>query len=314
MPAPRFFPFPPGRHRHRVGTRTVHSSRWIDLGWDADAQLAVKRRLLERHGDRIVQVFPGAPGPGGGAVDAACQELDEALRTHLLETFPNRYQLSRQPDGGAGGDVVDPRTGARYRAGLPASAPAIAAAGRLVPEDLCVHLPGTDGRLRLVAGCVAFPNGWSLPAKIGRTVGEVHAPVPGYRESIGAPVDQLLDRLSPERGLWRLNGSLLADSRLYRPGPEDSQPAREVRVPDGIVLRVERQTLRRLPRTGAVVFTIRTYVHPLRSIEDDPAACRDLTGWVRAMPPEVLRYKGLADWAPQVCRWLDRQAANGGSV
>ena len=98
---------------------------------------------------------------------------------------------------------------------------------------------------------------------------------------------------------------------LGRTAPELPQPPARVRVPDDIVLRVERQTLRRLPHTRAVVFTIRTYLHSLRSIEDDPAACRDVAGWVRAMPHDVLRYKGLADWAPQVCGWLDRQAAKG---
>lgn len=49
-------------------------------------------------------------------------------------------------------------------------------------------------------------------------------------------------------------------------GPAPPEP-----LPDRMRLRVERQTLRRLPRSGAIVFTIRVYMTPLTELGPDEA-------------------------------------------
>ena len=56
-------------------------------------------------------------------------------------------------------------------------------------------------------------------------------------------------------------------------------------------VRVERETLRRLPRTNAVLFTIRTYVASLASVTPDPLLAASL----EAMSGGVREYKDLAD-------------------
>jgi hypothetical protein len=295
---PRYLPFEAGPHRLRVGTRTLDPAAWVELGDDADAQLAEKRRLLqERHGE-VVAVADADPGPG--PVRAAGQELLDALVAHLLEHHPARYALRA-------GEVVDPRDGTGYLPRQRAGLHPVDLAARLVPEDLCLHLPGRDGVLRLVAASVAFPSRWVLAEKVGRAVGEVHAPVPGYAGAIGGPVDRVLERLEPARGLWRLNGSVLDDPALFQPRrPARVRPAR---VPDDVVLRVERQTLRRLPVSGAVVFTIRTHVDPLAALADDDAARARVAGWLQGLPGDLAAYKGLGELAPAVLAWLETGAA-----
>ncbi|RJK96430.1 heme-dependent oxidative N-demethylase family protein [Vallicoccus soli] len=291
---PRYLPFEPGPHRLRVGTRTLDPATWVELGPDADAQLAEKRRLLAgRHAD-VVAVADADPGPA--AVRAAGRELLDTLVGHLLAHHPERYALR-------GGEVVDPRDGAAY---LPAERDGlhpVDLAARLVPEDLCLHLPGRDGVLRLVAASVAFPSRWVLAEKVGRPVAEIHAPVPGYAAAIGTPVDRVLERLDPARGLWRLNGSVLDHPALFQP----RRPHREAppRVPDDVVLRVERQTLRRMPVSGAVVFTIRTHVDPLAALDGDAGARARVAGWLRALPGDLAAYKGLGALAPAVLAWLE---------
>ena len=59
-------------------------------------------------------------------------------------------------------------------------------------------------------------------------------------------------------------------------GPEDilgkaPLPAPPEPLPERMRLRVERQTLRRLPRSGAIVFTIRVYMTPLTELGPDEA-------------------------------------------
>jgi len=303
LPLPVYLPFDPGPHRHRVGTRTLDPGQWIELGRDADGQLAEKRSILAAYPDAVVQVLDGLPGPRAGAVRAAGQELLDVLAAHLVARFPDRYAPS--PDGDPTG-LLDPRSGTAYVAAPDRSRHPVDVAARLVPEDLCVHLPGADGRLRLVAASVAFPARWLLAEKMGLPIDEIHAPVPGYANAIAVPVDRLLAKLTPDRAMWRLNGSILDNPALFQPTGRGDVHA--VRVPDDIVLRSERQTLRRLPRTGALVFTIRTRVDPLISLAAEPAACAQVAAWLRGLGPEMRAYKSLTGTAPAVLAWLEERA------
>jgi hypothetical protein len=74
-------------------------------------------------------------------------------------------------------------------------------------------------------------------------------------------------------------------------------------------LRVERQTLRRLPETGAVVFTIRTHVTRLDRAIRNRASAAELAAAVRAMPEATAQYKQIAPIAPALLAWLDARAA-----
>lgn len=289
VPPPRYFPFAPGPHRHRVGTRTLDPSTWIEFGLDADAQLEQKRRLLAtRHRD-VVAVLDGPPGPGRAAVTAASEELLDLVLRHLADVAPERL-----PGRGSAGPAA---------LEAPAHLHPIDRAARLVPEDLCLHLPGEDGVLRLVAASVAFPSGWSPADKLGLPIGAIHDPVPAYGPQIGRAVDRVIESLTAQRGLWRLNGSVFGDAELFRPGyPACAVPAK---VPEDVVLRVERQTLRRLPRTGGVVFTIRTFLDPLTSIESDGEARGRLASWLRGLDDEQRAYKRLETLAPAVLAWLE---------
>ena len=56
-------------------------------------------------------------------------------------------------------------------------------------------------------------------------------------------------------------------------------------------LRVERQTLRRLPLTGGALFTIRVWLAPLDSLRDDPARLAAFARAWRAATPELRAYK-----------------------
>jgi hypothetical protein len=303
MGAPRYFPFDAGPHRLRVGARTLDPVTWIELGPDADGQLARKREILAHHHDQVVGALDGAT--------EASAELLAVLREHLVATFPERYALASGTGADAG--VVDPRDGSAYiDPAETARLHPIDLAARLVPEDLCLHLPGPDGALRLMAASVAFPSGWAMREKLGQPVGAIHAPVPGYASSIEHPVDRVMASLTPERGIWRLNGSLFDDDELFRPCYADrTTPSR---IPEDVVLRIERQTLRRLPESGAVVFTIRTLIDPLTSIADDPGACARLAEWLRALPREQRAYKRLEELIPDLLAWLDDRRTGMGSA
>ena len=137
----------------------------------------------------------------------------------------------------------------------------IVEASRLVQEDLCVLVREDAWRLR--AACVCFPSRWDLATKIGTTLDDIHAPVPGYDSQLSTPTNSFFDRLRPDRSFWRLNWTLLDHPDLHQPNRARVAPSGEL---DDWYFRVERQTLRQLQRTNAIVFTIRTYVTSAASL------------------------------------------------
>ncbi len=160
----------------------------------------------------------------------------------------------------------------------------IDAAGRLVTEDLCV-LDGDD--LRLVAGSVVFPQGWLLSDKLGLSMRAIHDPVPHYG-TLADAADRVVGALDG-RVRWRMNWFVVGDDRLRaEPGTRPEGPLR-------LHLRFERQTLRRLPLTKAIVFGIGTYLAPIESLDGRPHLQAGLLRALDTMPTAEREYHGNHD-------------------
>lgn len=127
--------------------------------------------------------------------------------------------------------------------------------GRLVQEDFCILTKEASEHV-LSAAVLCFPAGWRLAEKLGRPLRRIHDPVESYDTQIARRVQRLFDGVQVGRPLWRYNALPYASPELFQPWGRS--------VPGGSFLRSERQTIFRLPQTGAVVFGIHTYVmrHP----------------------------------------------------
>ena len=166
-------------------------------------------------------------------------------------------------------------------------------AARGVEEDLCILVDG-----RLVAGCVCFPSHWSLKDKLGQPVGEVHARVPGYDTELSSKVDAFLRRLTTGTVVGRRNFTIHERPDLFAPVAPPTQGV----APPEQWLRSERQTLRRLPRSEAVLFTIRTDQVQLQQLDRDTRA--RLATRLRAEPAALIGYRDLSDRLPALIDWL----------
>lgn len=160
-----------------------------------------------------------------------------------------------------------------------------------MPEDLVLLVP-RNGRLVVGGGSVCFPNRWDLRSKLGRTLAETHAPVPRLNAQLGRQLDRLLARLEPERGFWRLGWGIIDTPDWFAP-PRSASGARPGTPLGELHLRVERETIRRFPATGAVLFTIRTHLTALADVVADAATASALADRLEQMPADVCRYKGL---------------------
>lgn len=257
------------RHRVTLGLRPLDPAVWLQFDDDFADEIALKRSLLERRPADVLSVSVG------GA--AAADELLEHLVNHLATFHPDR---PRDPEPGVS---------------------ALHAAALLVQEDLCLLTKDDEGWV-LSAACVCFPSRWRLTDKMGASVAGIHAPVPGYA-AISDPVDKFMDRLTVERPMWRTNWTLMDNDDLHQP----DRPATRVGNPGDWTFRVERQTLTRLPRTGAVVFTIRTYRRQLDALVADPDTAAALVTMVSNMGPEHREYRAWSD-LPRMVEWLQARA------
>jgi hypothetical protein len=145
-------------------------------------------------------------------------------------------------------------------------------------------------------GSVCFPNRWDLRSKLGLTMAGVHAPVDRLNEQLEAPIDAFFGRLTPERSFWRLGWGVLDTADWYTPvdGTPPDRPGRL--APEEHHLRVERETLRRFPDTGCVLFTIRTYVTPILAPAASPASpevASRFAAAIESLPADVRDYKDL---------------------
>jgi hypothetical protein len=265
----------------RVGARPLDLHEWLEVDASYEEELAEKRRLLAERPDDVLAWLPDT--------EAASQEVLDAVLGHLHAHHRRRL-----------GDVAPP----------PDARHPIDAAGRLVQEDLCLHLE-IEGELVLAAASVCFPAKWDLRDKIGRPIRAIHEPVPGYDDALGAPVDRLLARLPVDRPVWRLNWSVNSDPALFQSKVGRTSPP-EVTIDDAgerLVLRVERQTLRRFPRFDSVLFTIRTYQRPFAELSDRPDVRRDLASAIRALPEPMRTYKGLRVNGDVAVAWLVRDVS-----
>ncbi|CAF4273018.1 unnamed protein product, partial [Rotaria sordida] len=95
-------------------------------------------------------------------------------------------------------------------------------------------------------------------------------------------------------------------------GPEDTfgigwdnaQPDPPI---EKIHLRSERQTLRRLPRSGAILFTIRPYFISITEIAEEPGIPGRLASALRSWPKDVAHYKGKKAYEHVLLKYLDEK-------
>jgi hypothetical protein len=176
-------------------------------------------------------------------------------------------------------------------------------AARLVAEDLCLMVEH-DGGYHLDAAVVCFPSYWRLAEKMGDSAAAIHGPVPHYAEDLADRVDTFLRRLRPERPVWRRNWDLHDNPELFAPAVPPPVALGIDDVAGRVWLRSEHQTLRRLPRSRAILFTIRTQQVPLGVLAERPDVARRMVHALDAYPDDLRRSRLPAGAADAILTWL----------
>jgi hypothetical protein len=268
----------------------VALSEWFEFDDRYFSEMAEKRDLLATARDSVFAAIPLSDLARKEALEVTV----EALTAHFPDWFGWEGTTLRNHLSEETWDVqsVDP----------------LELAGRLVQEDLCLIQHCDHGPV-LTAATLCFPSRWRLVEKIGKPLTAVHEPVPLYADRLAEPVDRFMRHLKPDHIVSRLNWSLLDDPALFQPSGkwrvEAATDITQANAGSRVFLRVERQTLRRLPLSGAVLFGIKVLVYPLEQVIDGPERASDLAEAVQALPAEIQHYKSILPFKQALLAWLE---------
>ena len=191
---------------------------------------------------------------------------------------------------------------------------------RLVQDDLAIMFEKEDGQYYLLAGAILLAGFWRLSDKWGMPLSEIHTSgdVPGFKTKLEKGMMNFFRRVQPNGPVLRNNYFLQVDDNLAWSdsiGPEDGDGTQAVgwvtaekdKAIENHYFRSERQSLRRLPKSGGVVFTIRTYFEPVVKIAQEPGVPGRLATAVRSWGDDVSKYKGRERYQDVLLGYLDEQ-------
>ncbi|KAK3672177.1 hypothetical protein LTR78_007930 [Recurvomyces mirabilis] len=303
-------PFRYGAYNITMGLRTMPWDSWIELDNQFPRFHALKAQRIAERGTRCYRAERSDPRVWDGAV-----ELLEELAEYLPQRYPSLY---RKTDVGLDnlltGESFD--VSALTRNGVKEDP--ILLSARLTQDDLAIMFEKEDGQYYLLSACILLAGFWRLEDKFGMPLSEIHTSgdVPGFKQKLEKGMMNFFRRVQPESPVLRNNYFLQVDDELAWSssiGSEDSTEeggigwfsAEKDRAIKNHYFRSERQSLRRLPRSGGVVFTIRTYFLPVTEIAEEDGVPGRLASAVRSWGEDVSRYKGRERYGDVLLEYLD---------
>ncbi|RGP72030.1 hypothetical protein FLONG3_6929 [Fusarium longipes] len=309
-----------GPNHVTMGIRKLDWNNWIEMDsnfmWYHDTKVSELEKDIDAH----VQYVDNA------VTRDACFEVLEELTAYLTARYPKIFQLS-------GGKLRNTLTGEAfdYPAGkstlffkVPADSignpkEAMATAAKLVQDDLVIMVEEEDGQYHLDAGAVCLPGFWRLSEKFRMSLDTLHieAKVPHYRTKLQKSMNRFFKSMQPDKAVVRNNFFIQLDDGLHwshRMGDQDSNEVASWETAnnkgltiDDLYFRSERQSLRRLPRSKCLLFTVRTYFEPITTIAQEPHVPGRLAEAIENWDEAASLYKGKHHWADILLPYLHEQ-------
>ncbi len=256
--------------RHRLGIWPLDLTNWLPRDAETELTIDLKKKLLATRRDEVVSMLPG----GEDVAQEAARLVGQWTGVDISSTG------------------ID----------------ALVEASLLVADDLVVLQPvesqaGVEQML-LAAAVLCAPSRWMLSEKMGKNMLAIHAPVAKYAEHVGAATNTYFQRIAVDKPVWRSNWIIQDHPALFQP-QIPSGPL--VKTPDELWIRMERQTLRRLPATNGILFTIRGYQQPLVDyVQRSKEIAQNTRALLERLPDDVAQYKSVFIYRPDILNWINQ--------
>ena len=289
MALPKHTPYQNGKGGVRIGLKPINTKNWLEIDDNFKNENNLKKNLLSSRRHEVFQANDNS--------HSAQKELLKMVTEHLKKYHSEKYSFKDQ-------NIFIKATGESINL-LDSNTPPIETASLLVQEDLILMMPKKN-KFYLEAAVLTSPSHWSLVEKFSKNLIDLHEGVPGYEEKIGSRVDEIFNKLPSDRILERLNWSIYDSPELFQPvgsKPEVTMKRKDIR---DLHLRVERQTIRKIPDQGSIVFTVRVHVDPLLSISKEQDLLDDLNLAIASLPQEMKEYKAIDQIEKEVTDWIQK--------
>lgn len=294
---------------------------WLELESTYIDRLAQRKALYAQHTKKVIDIRPGSSSSDDAlATERACVEILHMAISFLCARYPNHFIYSSRT-GKLHNKILQrifdvPFVGDSWGEG---GVRALEVLLDNVPEDFLITLPNAQtGIYHMRAGVSCSAVGWTMQDKIGKPLSEIHGPVPDYKEKMEFSMDRcaqsMVYRLSHHRLLTgKLSSRYFTKMPLDKPIQrgswgleigqplfcEPSDPHLSLRstqsptlTPHDIHLRVDWQTLRRLPSSRAIVFNFKALFTPMEEFRDEPYIPALVAKILKEAKGNLLEYKG----------------------
>ncbi|KAF2266443.1 hypothetical protein CC78DRAFT_417583, partial [Lojkania enalia] len=290
-------------HYITMGLKKLDIEDWLQVDNTYPEFYTARSHILETQKEEALQVTPSG--------EEACEELMELVVEFLLEKYPRFFE------------IVETNGRKKIRNNIVKEEISIQKPYDVHPLEVCARLCVEDfnilqksefsGEHYLVASATIFPAGWRLRERIGKSVTDLHGPVPLWKGKLSKPVEHYFTRLSTNSYMERHSFfiQINPDDRplsqlLFIQRGQDFYPGKVGNFsPPYFIIRRERQTFRRLPKSNTVVFTVKTSVQKLTDLPAEGR--RGLVKEIRSWPDDIKEYKGLQFWKKPVFAFCEGQ-------
>ncbi|KAF9891198.1 hypothetical protein FE257_004762 [Aspergillus nanangensis] len=298
-------PYRPFRwaYHQTMSLTKLETDWWIELENTYKDRIAQRRQLYAKHGSAVLGYLPGS--------ELACKELMEMVIQFLCARYPQYFSL------------VDQRVLHNRILGTEQDVRSIHPLEVLlnnVPEDFALMMRDDQtGFYFLRAGVICSALGWNIGTKIGLQLHEIHAPIPDYKEKMQFSMDRFFTKMPSDKPIQRGSWGLEVGQPLYMPPGDAHEQARLSQNPDlcpeECHLRVDWQTLRRLPLSASIVFNFKALFTPVAEFRDEPCVPALIAKILREGKKSLMDYKNT--WhvehivLPALEAWAKEQDENG---
>tara|TARA_A100001011_G_C14255575_1_gene819918 strand:+ start:770 stop:1612 length:843 start_codon:yes stop_codon:yes gene_type:complete len=261
----------------RMGLKSLNQLDWLPLndghGPDGERffQMQLKKELRKKNKEKIFIALPEAY--------ESSEELLFCIKNYFKSL--NKKQILKQNKGWH----------------------PLYFAGSLIPEDLLI-LKKKNDKWILTAGSLYFPAHWSLSEKISKNLSSIHDPVPHYKDNLEKAMDKFFDNMIVGPISSRRNWTIQIDNNLFVPNRVWERDLNIKEVPKRVFIREEYQTLRKLPKTNSIIFTIRTHLWPISTWEKDTNSLKELLIMLKKMSNKTTKYRGVEFYGHQLEKWV----------
>ncbi|KAG7666105.1 uncharacterized protein J8A68_000361 [[Candida] subhashii] len=284
-------------------------NHWLDMDKYYVHYLEEKERIWKKFDKECYDWLPESYD--------ACFELMETVVEHMCVRYPFLFTVLNEDAAGEGegGKIVrNEVTSEVLDMRLPLKEHPFVYISKLAKEDFyIVQQNPKDGLHYLVAAAVPFPGGsFEVAPKLGKPLDIIHGEVPYYKEKLQNSMEKWFGKLQVNEPVERASWNITMDHKLkmsdLNQDPKVKPNIKEIMEstdPTKFGIRIERQALRRLPKTKAIIFSNHPIYYSLEEMKDEPMIPSLIKKIMYEGPEKILEYKKFPFVRDHLVEYLD---------